>query len=716
MTARSTIAGNAPAPLQGGAGTPRGGRVLERLRRVAIGLASLALAGTIGGGIAAWRMGPPPFENAAAQSVTVLDRDDVLLRAYTTDSGRWRLPIDVEDVDPTYLKLLFAFEDRRFYRHFGVDPLSVFRVGTEVARHGRLISGSSTLTMQTARLLEGRYEKTGRGKLYQMLRALQLEARLSKREILNLYLRLAPFGGNIEGVRAASLIYLGKEPRRLSLAQAALLVALPQLPEYRRPDKHPEAARRARNRVLARAVELGVIPATEAAGAMAEAIATERRAMPMLAPHLADTALELAPARQVHRLTLSARAQAALETLAAEHARVAGPELSTALLAVDHVTGETIAHVGSAGYLDLARLGAVDMARAVRSPGSTLKPLIYALAFDAGIAHPDTLIEDRPARFGAYQPKNFDHDFQGTVTIREALAKSLNIPAVRVLDALGAARLYGRFTALGLEPQLPKDAEPSLAIALGGLGLRLTDLAALYASLARGGEVVLPRWQRDGAEARLAAPRLVSPVAAWYVADILKNAPPPANARAGQIAYKTGTSYGHRDAWSAGFDGRHTIVAWVGRADGAAVPGLCGRQAAAPLLFDAFARLAETRTPLKPAPHGVVRASGADLPAPLRRFAAGLDEAAASPFKVEPLAIAFPPDRAELDASPADGEPLIVKAEGGVLPLTWLVDGQPIASEPHRRDAAVEAVGRGFVRLSVIDATGRTDRVTVRLK
>ncbi len=234
-------------------------RVIEALRRTGIVLCTLALAGTVAVGVEASRIGPPPLANAQPVSVTILDRDDVLLRAYTTETGRWRLPIDANDVDPTYLKLLFAFEDQRFYKHRGVDPVGVFRVLTEVVRHGRLISGSSTLTMQTARLVEGRHEKTGAGKLRQMIRAVQLEQRLSKHEILNIYLKLAPFGGNIEGVRAASLLYLGKEPRRLSLAEAALLVALPQSPELRRPDRFPEAAKRARNRVLARARDLGVI-------------------------------------------------------------------------------------------------------------------------------------------------------------------------------------------------------------------------------------------------------------------------------------------------------------------------------------------------------------------------------------------------------------------------------------------------------------------------
>ena len=216
------------------------------------------------------------------------------------------------------------------------------------------------------------------------------------------------------------------------------------------------------------------------------------------------------------------------------------------------------------------------MTEAVRSPGSTLKPLIYGLAFEAGLAHPETLIEDRPARFGLYVPKNFDQSWHGTITVRMALAQSLNIPAVKVLEAIGPAKLYGRLQQVGITPVLPKGAEPSLALALGGLGLKLSDLAALYAALARGGEPIALTHRRGGAggrRRRSAGTRLLSPVAAWYVTDILRNAPAPANARPGQIAYKTGTSYGFRDAWAVGYDGRHTIAVWVGRPDGAATPG-----------------------------------------------------------------------------------------------------------------------------------------------
>jgi penicillin-binding protein 1C len=371
--------------------------------------------------------------------------------------------------------------------------------------------------------------------------------------------------------------------------------------------------------------------------------------------------------------------------------------------------------VGSAGYLDESRLGAIDMTEAVRSPGSTLKPVIYGLAFELGLAHPETLIEDRPARFGAYAPKNFDEDFRGTVTIREALAHSLNIPAVKVLAAVGPSRLVNRLRRLDLTASLPGRSEATLAIALGGIGMRLNDLAIIYASLARGGEAVQLAHRRDHI-LRKPVRRLLTPAAAWYVADILRSAPPPANAKGGAIAYKTGTSYGYRDAWAAGFDGRHTIVVWVGRADGTATPGLTGRNAAAPILFDAFARITERPVPLQPSKAAVSLISGRSLPPPLRRFKEGAEDAAGGPYLEPAVQIAFPPDRAELEADESEPATVVLKAEGGALPLTWLADGQPIASDAARRDAAWQPDGRGFVRISVIDALGRSDRVEIRLK
>ncbi|CAN0180121.1 unnamed protein product, partial [Phaeothamnion confervicola] len=346
------------------------------------------------------------------------------------------------------------------------------------------------------------------------------------------------------------------------------------------------------------------------------------------------------------------------------------------------------------------------------------KPIIYGLGFESGIAHPEMLIEDRPARFAGYTPRNFDDDFHGTVTIREALAQSLNIPAVKVLNTLGPARLIARLKRAGVQPVLPGDGEPTLAIGLGGLGMRLSDLAQLYAGLANGGEAVPLRHaftERDAPAASGVRRHLLSPVAAWYITDILKDAPPPASAIGGRIAYKTGTSYGYRDAWAAGYDGRHTIAVWVGRPDGASTAGLTGRAAAAPLLFDAFQRVSPVRAPLAAAPTGAIRSSGGALPQPLKRFTEPGEVRVAGAFIDPPVQIAFPPDRAEVEWVGGD-VPVVLKAEGGALPLTWMVDGAPIVERNGAREIEWQPDGRGFVKLSVIDAKGRVDRVTVRLR
>ena len=700
--------------------------IMRRVTRYLIAAVVASMAGFAAIDAAKVYLGPPPLQNAEGLSTTVLDRNGRLLRAFTTPDGRWRMPVEPEDIDAHYFEILKAFEDRRFEAHGGVDPIGMMRAVYQAVRHGRLVSGGSTLTMQVARLLDGRHGKDARGKLRQMVRALQLEDELSKKDILRIYLRIAPFGGNIEGVRAASLAYFGKEPKRLSIGEAALLVALPQSPEARRPDRDWQAALRARNRVLDRAQEVGVITTAERDRAKDEPVPKSRRAFPKFAPHLSETEVAARKEFAVHKLTLDRELQAGLESLAAEQTKLLGDKLSSAILAVDNSTGEVLAYVGSAGYLDQDRAGAIDMVQAVRSPGSTLKPLIYGLAFEAGLAHPETLIEDKPTRFGAYRPENFDEAFHGTVTVREALGLSLNIPAVKMLAAVGPGKLTSRLDRAGIKTELPPQTVPSLAVALGGIGMRLQDLAQLYVGIARGGEPVPLTWRQDGESLKVrmesgrqaAKTALLSPVAAWYVGDILKDAPAPLNARGGKLAYKTGTSYGYRDAWAVGFDGRHTIAVWVGRPDGASVPGLMGRLAAAPILFDAFQRVAEKRTSLRPPPAGVIKRAGADLPPPLKRFRDGSDDAApAGPFLDKPPLIAFPPDRSELDLAERDADdPVVLKAEGGALPLTWLVDGAPMAIDGHDREVAWTPPGKGFVKLQVIDANGRADRVTVRLR
>jgi penicillin-binding protein 1C len=672
---------------------------------------------------AAWsqylqNLGPIDLLSARQGSTIVVDREGRLLRAFTLPDGRWRLPLEPGEVDPRYIAMLLAYEDARFYAHDGVDWRALTRAGLQLLTRGRIVSGGSTLTMQVARLIEPREERSVSAKLRQVARAWQIERQVSKQGVLGRYLALAPFGGNVEGVRAASLTYFGKEPRRLTIGEAALLVALPQSPEARRPDRFAEAAKKARDRVLDRAVERGIIKAEEAAAAKREIVPSERRSFPMLAAHAAEEAVAADPQAHILKLSIDARLQAKLEDLARQSASRLGPKLSTAIIVIDNASGEIRARIGAADYLSNEREGSIDMTRAPRSPGSALKPFIYALAFESGIAHPETVLFDRPTRYGAYTPENFDLGFQGTVTARRALQMSLNLPAVELLADIGPANFLARLHGAGAAIILPKDSPPGLAIGLGGLGISLTDLARLYVGLARGGEAP-PLVERLGAEPGAMGPRRVTdPVAAFYVEDILRGAPPPANSLSGRIAFKTGTSYGYRDALAVGYDKGATIAVWVGRPDNAPVPGLVGRQVAAPILFDAFARLGRD-IELISAPKGVLRAAtSADLPPPLRHLRKDAPKIMAA-TAIPSLKIAYPPDGARVDLGLAQGVGdalLALKALGGATPLTWFVNGAPIGDPDARRESVWRPDGAGFARVSVIDAKGATDSVLVRLQ
>jgi penicillin-binding protein 1C len=687
-------------------------------------LVALLALGPMAGAWLAWFAldtlveGVPAPDLSVPTSTLVLDRNGHLLRPFTVADGRWRLPIALTELDTTYLAMLLAWEDRRFHEHRGVDPRALLRAGVQLLTNGRIVSGGSTLTMQLVRLLDGRATRDPGGKLHQILKALALERRADKAGILTAYLTLAPYGSNIEGLRAASLAWLGKEPRRLTPAEAALLVALPQAPEARRPDRDPQAARRARDRVLARALAAGVIDADTEAAARRSPVPTERRPFPLLAPHLAQHAVRANPGAADIRLTIDAALQGRLELLAAERAAALGQDLSVALLVADHGSGEVLASVGSAGLFDERRDGYIDMTRVLRSPGSTLKPLIYGLAFEAGIADPESLIEDRPTGFAGYVPANFDREFQGTVTVRRALQLSLNVPAVKLLDAVGPARLVARLRRAGARPALPDLTPPGLAIGLGGVGVTLHDLVQVFAAIAGGGtpvaltETLAPRSQ-GSPNPRLAA-RVLDERAAWTVASVLAGAPPPANAAPGSLAFKTGTSYGYRDAWAIGFDGRHVAGVWVGRPDGAPVPGLAGIEAAAPILVDALARLGP-RVPLPPAPPGVLRVSNAELPPPLRRVEGRTAAGTAAAGAPE---IAYPPDGARIELGFTDGRgpEVALKVRNGTPPFAWFANGTPIGREPFARTARWSPDGPGFVTLSVVDGRGAAARAAVFLE
>jgi penicillin-binding protein 1C len=676
-------------------------------------VAALLLAASVS--LVYFTLSPPPLDRGRDASVLVLASDGSILRGFLTADGKWRLPVEPDKVDPLYRRMLVAAEDARFAWHPGIDPLAMLRASAQLALSGHIVSGASTLTMQVARLLEP-HPRSLPAKFGEMAKALALERRLAKDQVLGLYLTLAPFGGNLEGVRAASLAYFGKEPARLSAAECALLVAIPRSPERLRPDRHPVAARTGRDRVLLRMAEAGVISPVALAEARAEDVPRVRLAMPFRAPHLARALRNEDPAASIHRTTIDPLLQQRIEDLLKREVLALDADAAIAAIIVDNSDRRVRAYTGSADFNDVARRGTLDMARAARSPGSTLKPFIYAMAFDRLIIHPETVLEDRPRNFGDYAPSDFDGRFQGDVSARQALQHSLNLPAVAVLDRLGPARFTAALAAAGVTLRLPEPtADPGLAVALGGAGITLADLVRLYAALSNRGEVTPLRYRSD--EPPVAGTPIFGPLGAWYVNDILAEAPPPpgvlpAEARRGRrLAFKTGTSYGYRDFWAVGYDPEVAIGVWAGRADGTPMPGRSGRLTAAPILF----KIADLLGPAMPRnqappPPGAMLVGRNDLPARLQRLdPRPLQRASASAGAPQ---IVYPPDGALIEWR---GEELPLEAVGGRRPFRWLVDGKPLPSTPPRRPIYWQPEGVGFARLTVIDGEGRSAHSTVRL-
>ncbi len=686
-------------------------------RKLAIGSAAgIILAGT---GLVllhiADRAYPPPLDKAETVSAEVVDADGQLLRAFATPEGLWRLKTTAADVDPQFLKMLIAYEDRRFYSHAGVDLQAMARAALQFVTNGRIVSGASTLSMQVARLIEPRQGRSLSAKLLQMARAIQIERRLSKAQILDLYLTHAPYGGNLEGVRAASLAYFGKEPRRLTVAEAALLVALPQLPEKRRPDRNLATAEVSRKRVLERVAVAEAVGEGEAARAEIVPVPSQRMQLPALAAHVAEAARRKDPKARQYDTTLKKQVQAGLEAVARASALKLGPKLSIAMVMADAQTGDIVGEVGSADYFDASRSGWVDMARANRSPGSTLKPFIYGLAFEEGLVSQETIIEDRPADFFGYRPRNFDMSYQGDVTVREALQLSLNVPAVKLLDAVNPAKLLIRFRRAEVRPLLPPNETPGLAIGLGGLGITLKDLVQLYTALANRGQPVSIGDGVNDRPGKIDGEGMLDPVAVWNITDILSGVIPPAGAPKRGIAYKTGTSYGYRDAWSVGYDGRYVLGVWVGRPDNSAVPGLTGYGTAAPILFEGFAKSGIATTPLPRPPLGAIRIAQAELPISQRRFAINPSGLLASTGREPAPQIVYPPEGAHVDLGAKSGDlsPLLLKLQGGRPPYRWLVNGKPLPDISRRRTNQWMPDGGGYSKLTVIDAMGRAASVGV---
>ena len=552
------------------------------------------------------RLFPLSLPDPTSGSTVVLARDGTPLRAFPDDDGVWRYPTKPEDVSPLYIEALLTYEDRWFYKHPGVNPFAIARASGQAIVHRRLVSGGSTLTMQVARILDGT-PHSAFGKLKQMLRALQLEAHLSKREILTLYLDRAPFGGTIEGVEAAAWAYLGKPASRLSRAEAALLAVLPQMPSRLRPDRNADAARIARDKVLDRMAALGVWSPAEVRDARIESVAARALQPPLAAALLAERLHEERPRERRITTTIDAELQHALEARVGDYLARLPERTSAALLVVDNATLEARAYVGSAVFGDAARLGHVDMVRAWRSPGSTLKPFLYGLALDDGLIDSESLLVDAPQSFGTYRPGNFDMAYNGPVGAAEALRLSLNVPAVDLLDRVGPARFTARLANAGLDVRLPRGMAPNLSVILGGAGIRMEDLAGAYVALNRGG--VGGRVRYVGGDAKIER-RVLSDGAAWIVRDVLEANPRPGYAPGTfdpgsrpRVAWKTGTSYGFRDAWAVGATRKYTVAVWIGRPDGTPLPGQYGAVTALPLMFqivDSLPRSAMSAAPDPP--------------------------------------------------------------------------------------------------------------------
>jgi penicillin-binding protein 1C len=652
---------------------------------------------------------PPDMTRYRTASTEVAARDGTLLRAFTTHDGTWRLRTDPAQVEPRYIDMMLAAEDRHFRAHPGIDPGAMLRAAGQWAGYGHIVSGGSTVTMQVARLLEP-HPRSLVGKLHDIVRALQLERRYSKDEILGVYLTLAPFGGNIEGVRGASLAYFGKEPLNLTDSEAALLVALPQSPSRRRPDRHPELATRARDHVLARLAASGTIDPQRAREAAEQPVAIARRSFPFIAPQFAASLARHAPPGAQIRSTIDARVEDDVESVVSREMAGLDPKVGVAVLVVDNRSRAIRAFVSGRGPEGEGAF--LDLTATRRSPGSALKPFVYGLAFDSLMLHPETLIDDSPLDIAGYEPQNFDREWHGTVTASQALRQSLNVPAIRVMERVGPDRFIARLRQAGAVLRMPSG-KPGLAVVLGGLGINLRDLTMLYAGLANNG-MMAPLASEEGTTVR-ELPFLGS-LSTYYLRKILEQSPAPDGVvspyltQGRGIAFKTGTSYGFRDAWAVGYSGAYTVGVWVGRIEGSPRPGAFGRNTAAPLVFDIFGVLPPEaeRTPQKP--KDAIEAVGtAALPIALRRLS---DGSTTRPH------LYFPPAAATVDLlrdTDGSAHPVTLRAQGGKAPLRWIVNGEPVMSDGGG-ELRWRPDGPGFVHVTIIDGNDRSTHATFRLR
>ncbi len=669
---------------------------------------------------------PTPWKKAILFSVKVLDKQGQELRLFTTSTGYWRFPVNLNKIDKNFISALIHYEDKRFYQHTGIDFYAIFRAIKQLLLNSKVISGASTLSMQTIRLLNP-HPRTIINKLYEMLQATRMESDLSKDEILAIYLTLTPYGGNIQGIEAASYFYFGKSAKFLSHSEIALLIALPQSPEKRRPDRHKAQALIARNTVLLRQLKNHLISTDDYRIARQQEIPSKRFKTPFYAPHVAQNLHHKYPSKTIINTSIELPLQILLEQkikqyranmlMSNKHSKQ-----SLAVMIVDNSSRKIIAHIGSGDFFNDSQL---DLSRVIRSPGSTLKPFIYGLGFEKKLFHPLTKVMDQRLRYDdGYSPENFNKIYFGEVNIKKSLLKSLNIPAVKALHVIGVKTFLQRLRSVGIAIVLPKNSDAGLGIALGGSGLSLEQLVAMYSSLANSGKYQALSYLRK--PDHRANKALLSPLAVSYIDAILKNMPQKKHLGQQKIRYKTGTSYGYRDAWSIGYNGKYTIGVWVGRADGGFTHKQTGSQVASPLLkqlFDVF----NTKNPVKisiiPDANANFLNHYSDLPQQMQWLGSNDTPWQKTPYILYPLDGSKieinVKDTAEKNAK-ANSAQLTFKARGGSPPYFWMLDGIYINhfsnSFPNNSQNIQWPISQGKHKITLIDSLGKQSHSLINVK
>lgn len=639
---------------------------------------------------------PISIEPANHTSRIITAKDGTWLYAQTNAEQKWRFSPDISKLDPMYLQMLIRYEDKRFWSHFGLDPLAMGRAIGQLIINGRITSGGSTITMQLARLLEPK-ERTVLSKFIEIFRAFQLEIKYSKKEILQAYLTLAPYGGNTEGIIAASMRYFGKPPYSLSASEAALLVSLPQSPERNRPDKHPKKSKKARDKVLQIMQNQHVISRDYCVNSIKDMLPGRAIAYPRHAAHLSQKLLHRSSSNTIIT-TLDSALQIQIEQWAIKKGESLPKGSTLAILVAENNSSEIKAYIGSHDMFHPKIAGYIDMIPVSRSPGSALKPFIYGLGFEEHIIHPSTHIYDIQTRFGDYTPHNFSRKFRGEVSIAYALQHSLNIPVIKVLHKIGPQKFIDRIEKLASPIQIPKN-KATLPIALGGLGISMWQMASLYVALANDGTATPLHYLTGTAAPKKKRKKLLSQEAARMTTAILRKITPPKGYRNKNelIAYKTGTSYGYRDLWAAAYTPQYTVIIWIGKANNAPQLRHTGLELAAPMAFEVFSLIHSFYAPISWPwqPSDII----GQAPLGLKHFNKEITQ------RYAPLQFVYPRENTKYYSEGCHDAFVQVSIQHGQPPYYWYLDEKPSDITQPKYNAQFAT---GAHTITVIDSIGHS--------